>query len=420
MCLSREASVTSEGRSTRPAPNPSKTEIMFVPTEPTVRLRWLDGRDPGLPSWFADDEWVPTGRRELYAYGRTGVYAFLESLDAGDGTALVPAYVPESAVWPFRKAGMTVEYYPVSESLSYPFDAVADRIRTVRPDVVLFVHYLGFADPNFRRLVGVAREEGATVIEDCSRGAFGRDADGRLLGSTGDAALYSLHKTLPAPNGGLLVTRDAAPVPAREQVSELSDLLTLAATTAVDGVDARPFVRSLNGNDAYHSFEYYYAKVPDPPAAAWPPKLPGWVSNVGFSRTSPREVQRTRRDLYERLRVRLEDVAEMTVLTPEAHEGACPYGVAVRLPGGHERRETLYRSLRKRGLPVTRYIWPLEEGTRVLEAYSTTSVLRTSTLVFPVHHQMPDGAVDCLVSAIESELSPVSRSNVGLSAAERP
>ncbi|MFC6823393.1 DegT/DnrJ/EryC1/StrS family aminotransferase [Halopelagius fulvigenes] len=391
---------------------------MFVPTEPTVRLRWLDGRDPGLPPWFADDEWIPQGRKELYAYGRTGVYAFLENLDLNDGAALVPAYVPESAVWPFRKAGLDIEYYPISESLSYPFDEVSDRIREVRPEVVLFTHYLGFADPNFRRLVDVAREEGATVIEDCSRAAFSRDADGRLLGSTGDAALYSLHKTLPAPNGGLLVTRGTAPVPPVEQVSETSDLLTLAATTLIDSVDARPFVRSLNGNGSYHSFEYHYDRISDPPAGAWPPKLPGWISNVGFSHTSPREVQRTRRDLYERLRTRLESIEELTVLTPEAHEGACPYGVAVRLPGGHKRRETLYQALRKRGLPVTRYIWPLEEGKRVLEAYSATSVLRTSTLVFPVHHQMPDGTVDCLVSAIESELSAVGRSDVGSSAVD--
>lgn len=386
---------------------------MFVPTQPTVRLRWLGRRTPNLPSWFADDRWVPGGRTELYAYGRTGLYAFLETLDRTDGTVLLPAYVPESAVWPFRKAGFDVRYYPVSETLSYPFEEVAERIRDVRPDAVLFVHYLGFADPNFRRLVAVAREAGATVIEDCSRGAFSRDADGRLLGSTGDAAMYSLHKTLPAPHGGLLVTRGKAPTPPRDRLSESSELATLAAMAAIDSADARPFVRSLNGNDAYRSFEYHYSRLPTPPDAAWPPKMPGRLSKIGLSKTVPKAVQNARRDTYERLRTRLADVDELTVLTPEAHDGACPYGVAVRVPGGHERREKLYVSLRKQGLPVTRYVWPLKEGKRVLESYPETNVLRTSSLVFPTHQQMPERTVSYLASAIESGLVSPSQSRSG-------
>lgn len=377
---------------------------MFVPTQPTVRLRWLGRRTPDLPSWFADARWVPEGRKELYAYARTGLYAFLETLDSADETVLLPAYVPESAVWPFRKAGFDVRYYPVSESLSYPAEEVAARIREVRPDVVLFVHYLGFADPNFRELLDVAREAGATVIEDCSRGAFSRDAEGRPLGSAGDAAIFSLHKTLPAPHGGLLVTRGDAPTPPAGRLSERSDLATLAATTAIDSVDARPFVRSLNGNDAYRSFDYHYSRLPDQPDAAWPPKMPGRLSKIGLSKTAPAEVRRARRDRYERLRTRLAAVDELTVLTPEAHDGVCPYGVAVRLPGGHERREKLYLSLREQGLPVTRYIWPLEEGRRVLEAHPETNVLRTSSLVFPTHQQMPERTVSRLASAVESGL----------------
>lgn len=386
---------------------------MFIATKPTLRLRWLGRRPSHFPGWFADDEWVPAGRKELYAYGRTGLYAYLDCLDETDATVLVPAYIPESAAWPFREAGYDVRYYPISETLSYPAGDVAARIREVRPDVVLFVHYLGFADPNFRRLVDVARDVGAAVIEDCSRGVFSRDADGRLLGSTGDAALYSLHKTLPAPHGGLLVTESDEPTPPVNRLTEVSDAVTLTAMAAVDRYDARPVVRSLNGNSTYHSFEYYYGQRCDPPSEAWPPTFPGVLSRTGLARTSPAAVQRSRRERYDAFRARLASFDELTPLTPEAHDGASPYGVAVRLTGGHERRERLYHALRRRGLPVERYIWPLEEGRDILEEFPESYALRSSTLVFPTHQQIPDGTADRLASALASELGSLARSESG-------
>jgi perosamine synthetase len=80
---------------------------------------------------------------------------------------------------------------------------ITDRTRAVCP-----VHLWG-NPAEMDRVVGVAREHGIAVVEDCSH-AHGARYDGRAVGSWGDVGCFSLHASKPVAGGeaGVAVTSD--------------------------------------------------------------------------------------------------------------------------------------------------------------------------------------------------------------------
>lgn len=78
--------------------------------------------------------------------------------------------------------------------------------RTVRAMIV--VHALGIPAP-MPELMGIAREEGVLVMEDCA-GAFGTKISGAFVGNFGDVAVYSFNgnKILTTSGGGALYIKD--------------------------------------------------------------------------------------------------------------------------------------------------------------------------------------------------------------------
>ncbi|KAB1185124.1 MULTISPECIES: DegT/DnrJ/EryC1/StrS family aminotransferase [Haloferax] len=362
---------------------------MFIPLEPEFRLRWLGKPDPQHPPWLHDSDWIPSGHTQLYAYARTGLHAILDALGASSGTALLPAYLPESAVWPFREHDYDIVYYPISEDLTYPENKIETLIDEVTPDVVLFVHYLGFADPAFERVATAASASGATVIEDCARGLFSRDATGKLLGSTGDAAVFCAHKTLPAPFGGIAVTRNLALPTPTEPVSEKKEVLRLVTTKGINQLNLRNTLRRLNGRAVPRPFYEDLAAVLPMPDSAWPPVAPGMLSRIGLTEASPPRIRSQRRARYNRVRTHLLDIDGIHVLTPWAHEGANPYGVAIRIPQGPETRNDVYHAIRRAGLPAERYIWGLDDDWTYIEDFPEATRLRETIIIIPTHQQVP-------------------------------
>ncbi|GAB7011580.1 DegT/DnrJ/EryC1/StrS family aminotransferase [Halorubrum trueperi] len=363
---------------------------------PRFRLRWLIDRSTdagGLPEWFTDPRWIPPGQGRLYARAKQGLYAALCAEDE-TGTVLLPAYVPGGVAWAVLAAGFDVRYYPVSSDLSLPLGAVRDRIEDVDPAAVVFVHYLGFVDEAFEELASAARSRNAIVIEDCARAAFSRDRAGRPLGSIGDLALFCLHKTLPVPNGGLIVSRRAhLPPPGRRQ-AEWKTLPDAAA------VRAARFARiSLSPEpEIEHPERVTLSTVaPESPNAS-----PGRLTERGLARCRPGDVQSTRLRRYRSLRSSLGDDPVLDVVTPAAHDMASPYGVAALLPDAATKLRYL-RALRRRGLPCEAFTWPPVHRVAEQRSFEGAEALRERLLVFPTHQRLTEADVERIASAIAAE-----------------
>jgi perosamine synthetase len=106
-------------------------------------------------------------------------------------------------------AGCEPRFYRVREDFTIDEEHLAEGLSRERGAVVV-IHYFGFAQPGIARIAAL----GAPLLEDCSH-AFLSQFDGRPLGTFGDAATFSLYKSLGTVDGGALRdggTRcDAAP-----------------------------------------------------------------------------------------------------------------------------------------------------------------------------------------------------------------
>ncbi|WP_418280221.1 DegT/DnrJ/EryC1/StrS family aminotransferase [Halorubrum sp. DTA98] len=371
---------------------------------PRFRLRWLFDRGHSrsggsTPAWFDDEELVPPGDRALYARVKHGLSAMLRAADR-EGTVLLPAYVPGGVTWAVLDGGFDVRYYPVNPDLSLPVTDVADRIDEVDPAAILFIHYFGFADEGFDGLASLARSRDTLVIEDCARAAFGRDHDGRLLGSTGDVALFCLHKTLPVPNGGLIVARHA-PVPRPDGRRRERGTIPRVAALAVAHRLRVPL-------DPEPTIERVTEATVESVAPEDSGRSPGSLTDRGLARCRPESVQSARYDRYRTLRSLLVDDPALRVVTPPAPVGASPYGVAALAPDPESRQRYL-RALRSRGLPCEAFTWPAVYRHDEVRSSSGAETLRDRLLVLPTHQELDDGTVERMASLIRAERESLPR-----------
>lgn len=312
--------------------------------------------------------------------------------------ALLPEFLPPDVVRVFRRAGTDVRFYPVNWDLTLPVDEVRECIETAESAVVVFAHYFGFADPNYRTLLEVAREAGAFVVEDVARGLFARDGDGRLLGSTGDLSVFSLHKVLPVPYGGLVTARSLT-IPKPE--ARVADHGAIAMSVGVAGArlvdwlplsasDGVPQIGPLDGIAS--------------PDERRPLVAPGRISRLGLARSTPSEIQSRRLARYADFYDRLIDLDGLEVLSPAPYAGACPYGVAVHVRGGGPVCYDVFRALRRRSLPADVFRWPTPYGAEEQDAFPDAVTIRESTLVVPTHQQLPHAAIEPIVRTVSRNL----------------
>lgn len=155
-------------------------------------------------------------RDRMYFYrARNAIYhLFLElRRRRGQLTVLVPDYNSGNEVLAIKAAGAVVEYCPVGRNMQMSLDEVERLCDRHRPDVLYVIHYAGWPQP-ITALLDLCRRRRMLLVEDCALSLLS-EADGRPLGSFGDWSIFCLYKTLPLPNGALLVqnTQSEPPVP---------------------------------------------------------------------------------------------------------------------------------------------------------------------------------------------------------------
>lgn len=194
-------------------------------------------RQPGL----APTDFRPRDRQELpfplnasyrtFSYMARGViYHLFRSMKLrSDEVVLVPDYHSGVEIWAMRAAGVNLRYYPIRGNFEPDMDALR-RLCTPDVRVLYVVHYLGWSQP-LKELTELCRERDLVMIEDTAL-SFLSEVDGKPLGMTGDYAFYCLYKTLPIPNGGLLVQNNRVFDNLTQLELEPCSLTSLAASSA--------------------------------------------------------------------------------------------------------------------------------------------------------------------------------------------
>ena len=121
---------------------------------------------------------------------------------------LAPDYYSGNEIAAMRAAGASVVHYPIRRNLEPDMEALSRLARETTPRVIYVIHYLGWPQP-MEEIESLCRKNGSILIEDCALSLLS-ERNGRRLGTFGDYSIFCLYKTLPVPNGGLLIRNNTA------------------------------------------------------------------------------------------------------------------------------------------------------------------------------------------------------------------
>ena len=364
---------------------------------------------------------LDAGEYRLVTSGRVAIALALRELgvQAGD-TVLVPAYHSPSMIPPVLWRGAAPVFYRVTADAGVDLDDLAAKIG---PDTraVMVTHYFGFPQ-DLAPIRALCDARGIALIEDCAH-AFIGEHGGRPLGSWGDYAIASSMKFLPIYEGGALV-------------SSRHDLKNVGLRSAGAGFEAKVALNALEKGFAYGRLPAVRAALWLPlraKAALWSmlkqgmakrdstapqPALapassdssfdfdPRWLDKRSslFSRAllrtaSPARIQALRRRHYQRLDEALRGLPGVHALHPRLPDGACPWV----FPLLADEPEALFARLKKAGVPLTRFGYPLWQGMDT-QTCPNAALLSRQVLSLPCHQELREEELDWLIAAVRKEV----------------
>lgn len=331
-----------------------------------------------------------SGRLAFYR-ARNAIYHLCRALVEHHGslTVLVPDYNSGNEILALRAAGARLHYYPIGRRMQLDPEAVERLCARHHPDVLYVIHYVGWPQP-MAPLVDLCRRRGMLLIEDCALSLLS-ETEGRPLGSFGDWSVFCLYKTLPLPNGALLVQNGT-------RLASLERLpLRDAGSASVVGRTAELVVQRLRGRARLTGAALLAMKRGLGRAAGALDVRRANVGDIGFAldevdlamsavstrlleRLDCAAIRRARVENYQRLDAEL-DPAVLRVF-PRLPDGVCPLFFPILVPD----KQAAARALQQRGIDALEF-WneSVESGE---EMSDDARFLRAHVLELPIHQDL--------------------------------
>jgi dTDP-4-amino-4,6-dideoxygalactose transaminase len=362
---------------------------------------------------------VELARRAGQARGvglNDGMVTFLSSARAGVFHAvrhfglrepdkiLVPSYHCGVEIEAILHAGASLEYYSVGNDMMVRTDDVA---RHIGPDVkaLFLIHYWGFPQ-DIDAIVGLCKKHNLLLIEDCAHALFSSHGRHRL-GSSGDASIFSLPKTIAVPDGGILLSNRESPELSQMETTRSWAALKMAARSQLEHLRSshqRPvswladLLLSVKGRGRAQEAKGLedYGETP----LTMYNRGISCLSKSVFQRSPEERVYSRRRDNYLQLLICLEDVDEIDVAFPELDEGVCP----LFLPIVVDSRSDLERHLSSNRIDTFvfgRTPHPTLDGQQFTEA----THLANNVLGLPIHQDLHEDDMSIVAQRIKEWVS---------------
>jgi len=370
---------------------------MYISAWPGLSLRNL------LPSRPVSRLPYPlnAGHRTSFCVARSGIYHLFRTLRLGPReVVLVPDYYSGNEVAAMRAAGANMVFYPVRRNLEPDLEALRRLARELSPRVIYVIHYLGWSQP-MAEIQAICREAGSLLIEDCALSMLS-EADGKPLGTFGDYSVFCLYKTLPVPNGGLLVQNN-------ETLPELAGLTLepyprMAAISRTAGLafDALRSRSSLLGK-VFSGIRQAAGRIL---RAASGRHIPvgdiGWNPanvNIAMSPISARvmqgldyeDIRERRRQNFLRLQQKLR--GRVMMLREDLPEGVCPLFFPILVK--HKRATA--EALRQKGIGAVEF-WNDPQDNPSIGADAL--YLRAHVLELPIHQSVTAAQVEYIAAEV--------------------
>ncbi len=155
---------------------------------------WL--RDGKELFWFSRSAW------SLYFVAKL----YMQVMDKKKPIVWFPDYFCNSSIYPLRELGVSLMFYPISKDGNPDIIACGEMLSGGKPDLIIAAHYFG-KPASLKELFHFSVKVKAWLIEDAVHVLYPVDG----VGLYGDFVMYSPHKFLPIPDGGLLISQTTGP-----------------------------------------------------------------------------------------------------------------------------------------------------------------------------------------------------------------
>ena len=378
---------------------------MYVSSWPGLTLRDFCQTRSGRSSPFP----LNSPHQLFFCVARSGIYHLFRALRFQKGeTVLVPDYHSGNEVSAIRAAGASIVYYPILRNLEPDLDALS-RLAKTNPRAIYIIHYLGWPQP-MKEVEALCKERGSLLIEDCALSLLS-EKDQKPLGSVGDYSVFCLYKTLPVPNGGLLVQNrnilpdlaelNLEPCPRTAAAGRSAELALEAVRSRFDRIG-----KALFGIKRAFGHMLRAASVRQVPVGNI-----GWnvadvniamssISNTVMGGLEYDQIRRKRRENFLHLQQRLD--GRVAVLRGDLQEGVCPLFFPILVRDKHSAALALWQ----RGIGAVEF-W--NDGVLGTECTPGTDAkyLRAHVLELPIHQDVTRSQVDYIADQVlRLELEP--------------
>jgi len=327
---------------------------------------------------------------------RHAIYHLFRALGFGPkDTILAPDYHSGNEVGAMRASGAHLRFYRINRRLEPDLDQV-DRLIRSGARALFVIHYLGWPQP-MRELIDLCRNRGILLIEDCAL-ALLSGSEGRPLGTFGDFAIFCLYKTLPVPNGGLLVP-NTGPLHGLDRLEWEG-----CGMASVAGMTAELVVRRIRGRWAAVGGALAAAKGGFGRALRVLPAKRVTVGDIGFNlsdvntrisslsrlllkRFDYEGIRARRRSNFLRMRDRLQ--GGVTMLREDLDPGVCPLFFPILVSD----KEAAAAALWRRGIEAVQF-WNYGDPQAAPEEGPDATYLRHHVLEIPIHQDIGADQID--------------------------
>jgi hypothetical protein len=183
---------------------------------------WLQGHEEGY--WLSRSAW------SLYLIAKFRMLV----MGKDSVTVWFPDYFCNASIAPLRSLDITLKFFPILKDGNPDLSACEKLLNEGNPDLIVAVHYFG-KPALVKELSDFSTINKAWLIEDGAHVL--QRVDG--VGNYGDFLLYSPHKFLPIPDGGLMILRDSGPGKITKTILEQFDFNSIHSSIINDGAPSK-------------------------------------------------------------------------------------------------------------------------------------------------------------------------------------
>ncbi|MGA2465571.1 MAG: DegT/DnrJ/EryC1/StrS family aminotransferase [Thermodesulfobacteriota bacterium] len=379
-------------------------------------MRSYIGGRPSFHFWqILGQKWnekdiFPLNQERCFYYfsARYALAAGIKALGIKPGDAvLLPSYNCGAEIDPILHSKIRPVFYKIGKNLHVDCDDMVKRI-TENVKAILVTHFLGFPQP-VDQIKQICTEKDLFLIEDCAHAllsAYG----GKPLGSYGDVSIFSLLKTLPVPNGGVLLINGRNII--HNYLAEKPNLFAtsfyaaelLRYKTWDDNNSIEENGLNVLYKSVYLSLSFarlmlagfrkcfnpkgLYLVKPD--SHLFVENLQPWgisgLSKRIINRTNFEEIKNIRRGNFEYLLKYFLQNERGILPFKELPSGVCPLFFPIILESA-ERRVTLYNTLKSRGV-ITHPWWDRFHPQVPWDEFPEAVYLKTKLFGLPIHQDL--------------------------------